>query len=117
MKINNDTIKFKKIAAILTGALLLIAIFDLPYGYYSFLRLIVTISAVFIAWLAYQLNNKIWLLVMIIVAILFNPIIPVHFNKEAWVVIDFIVAILFFVSVRWSKLEKNKNKQQNNEKR
>ena len=97
---DKETIKYKNIASVISVILLLLAIPAIwPYGYYILLRWIVSLSAVFLLWLAYELKKTFWLFLMGIVVILFNPIIPIHLDKETWIVIDFIVAILFLVSI------------------
>ncbi|PJA02021.1 hypothetical protein COX73_02995 [bacterium (Candidatus Gribaldobacteria) CG_4_10_14_0_2_um_filter_36_18] len=102
---DKEIIKYKNIASTISVVLLLLAIPAIwPYGYYVFLRWLVTASALFLIWVAYNLKKTFWLFLMGIVAILFNPIIPVHLDKETWVIIDFIVAILFLISIFKIKL-------------
>jgi len=97
---DREIIKYKNIASVISVVLLLLAIPAIwPYGYYILLRWIVTASAIFLIWIAYDLKKTFWLFLMGIVAILFNPIIPVYLDKGTWVIIDFIVAILFLVSI------------------
>ncbi len=96
---DKEIIKYKNIASVISIVMLLVAIADLPYGYYTLLRLVITASAIFLVWTASELKKTFWLVLMGIVAILFNPIIPVHLTKEIWVVIDVIVAVLFLVSI------------------
>lgn len=79
--------------------MLLFATTSLQYGYYILLRWVVTASAIFLVWLAYDLEKQFWVIVMGVVALLFNPVAPVYLNKGTWVVIDFVVAILFFTSI------------------
>ncbi|NOX37702.1 MAG: hypothetical protein GXO78_09215 [Calditrichaeota bacterium] len=81
------------------ATLLMIAIADLPYGYYIFLRIAVTLVAITMANMAYRQKHSYWMMLFIAIAILFNPIIPVYLDKEIWIVIDLVVALLFIVSV------------------
>ena len=106
---DKETIKYKNISSVASIIMLLLAIPDLPYGYYGLLRWVVTASAIFLVWVAYQLGKKFWLFLMGFVALLFNPLIPIHLDKEIWVVIDFIVAILFLVSIFIIKNHERKN--------
>lgn len=96
-----ELIRNKNIASIIAILILLLAIPEgiWPYGYYVFLRWIVTGVAIFVLWTAYNLKKQGWLWLMVGIAILFNPIIPIHLDKGMWMVIDFIVAILFLVSI------------------
>ena len=80
---------------IITGFLIL-SIFNMPYGYYTLLRLIVTIGsgAYCIQFLEKKNMNMVYLFGFI--AILFNPLIPVYLNKDTWLIIDLIVGGIFF---------------------
>lgn len=82
-------------------ALLIAAVFPLPYGYYSFLRLAITASAAYLAWQDYKKKNAFngWSLTLSMVALLFNPLIPVYLDRASWFVIDLAVAGIF--ALRW----------------
>jgi len=95
-----EQVKYKNILTIISVAMLFLAIPSLfSYGYYQFLRWVVTGTAIFILYLSYKLDKKMWLWLMAAIAILFNPILPIYFDKETWVVIDLVVALLFLVSI------------------
>ena len=104
-EIDKKTIKYKNITSIISLGLLFLATFkveldiDLPYGYYTFLRWVVTLSTIFLVWTAYNSRKTFWFFSMAIVAILFNPITPVYLDEETWMMIDFVVAILFLLSI------------------
>lgn len=106
---NKEIIKYKNIASVISIVMLLVAIADLPYGYYTLLRWLVTAGAIFLVWTAYKSKRTFWLFLMGIVAILFNPIAPIYLDKETWVMIDFIVAIIFLISIFKIKLNERKN--------
>lgn len=80
---------------IISIIMLLLAIFPLPYGYYTILRLVVCVTAGFLAWYSYKQQKLTWMWAMGVIALIFNPIIPLHLRKELWVVVDVIVAIVF----------------------
>lgn len=86
-------------AALVPAALLLVALLPLPYGYYTFLRLIVTGWAVFLIWFEYQGRSELngWAIGFALIAALFNPIVPVHLDREVWRIIDFVAAVVFGV--------------------
>ena len=78
-----------------TVFILLIGILPLPYGFYIFLRLCVTIVSLFTAFkIVERQSNNFWIL--IIISILFNPIIPVFLFKIAWIPIDLFASFYFF---------------------
>lgn len=80
------------------AGLLLIAIAELSYGYYTFLRLVVTIGAVLVVYNEYSRQLNFWVISFGIIAILFNPIFPVYLrDRELWAIIDVLCAIIFIV--------------------
>jgi|SRR5690554_684743 hypothetical protein len=92
---------------ICTG-LLLLALVDLPIGYYTLLRIVVTIGAGAVVVTEFENGINFWVIVFGLVAILFNPLIPVYLgDKEAWMPIDLIAAILFGIKSFTTKSNKN----------
>jgi len=94
-----EHIGYRNVAVTISVFMLLLAIPRLPYGYYILLRWVVSLTALFSTWVAYEYKYKFWVFMMGGIAILFNPIIPVHLTKGIWVVTDIVVAILFLVSI------------------
>lgn len=98
-KIKN--IKFSIIPGIIASVLLLLTFLDWPYGYYNFLRIIVTGVAIYYAYYLYQKLKALnfWFWSLIAIAILFNPIVPIYLgDKTIWIIID-VIAAIFFVSL------------------
>ena len=78
--------------------MLFLAIFQLPYGYYNLLRLVVTISSGISSFSAYE-NEKVGnAIIFAILCLLFNPIFPIYLDKSMWIPIDIIVGAFFGVS-------------------
>lgn len=99
--IDKEIIKYKNVVTIISIGMLLIAI---PtglwgYGYYVLLRWVVTGTALFVLWAAYELKETKWIWIMGLIALLFNPIAPIYLDKNTWVIIDFIVAGIFLISI------------------
>jgi hypothetical protein len=84
---------------ILATLFLLGALGDSPYGYYQFLRWVVSAAGAYSAYLYYKLGNKAWAWTFGIIAVLFNPIIPFTFQRGTWQFVDVIVAIIFLTSI------------------
>jgi hypothetical protein len=83
---------------ILCGILLLVGIADMPIGYYTLLRLVVTIGSVAVVVAEMEKGITPWVIAFGLLALLFNPFIPVYLNdKDAWVPIDLIGGVLFFI--------------------
>ena len=75
----------------LAGLLCAVAVFPLPYGFYTFLRLVVLVGAFLAAVELKQEDNFLWVLFGGI-SLLFNPVFPVHLDRGVWFPIDLIVA-------------------------
>lgn len=81
--------------------LMILALFRMPYGYYSFLRFSVLIGACIVIYNFYQKdgmdNSLIW--GYILVLILWNPIAPIYMDRSVWIIFDFVAAIFFGYNV------------------
>lgn len=71
-----------------------VAVFPLPYGFYTFLRLAITGCAVLAALELKGNRNSIWI-IFAGIAMLFNPVFPVFLSKGTWFIIDLGVAVAF----------------------
>jgi hypothetical protein len=86
--------------------LMFLAIFDLPYTYYAFLRPAVFIGSILLIFLISQQNSKLTLLIMLIsiIALLFNPIIPIYSNRGFWLPVNVLSGIIFaYISLNYGK--------------
>jgi hypothetical protein len=70
--------------------LLAIAVSRLPYGYYTFLRIVTCGAATFIAVSGFQkgLATQVWPVLLILIAVLFNPFVPIHLHRSTWLYLD-----------------------------
>lgn len=72
-------------------------IFNLPIGYYTFLRIIVFGVSLIIILNEFR-NRNFWFIAFLLILILFNPFFPVYlYLKPIWVVIDIIVGLLLLL--------------------
>lgn len=78
------------------AALLVGAIAPWPYGYYTLLRFVVCIAAVWLAVLDYQRSRSVglWVVTLGVAAITFNPLVPVHLSRDIWFFVDIGMAVL-----------------------
>lgn len=81
-----------------TAAILLFAIFPLPYGYYTILRLAVSISSGISVFNCLENEETGLALVFGLILLLFNPIFPIYLDKGTWIMIDIIIGIFFAIS-------------------
>ncbi|WP_374938177.1 DUF6804 family protein [Butyricimonas virosa] len=69
-------------------------------GFYTLVRIIVTIGAVAATIQNSSNGINIWSIIYGGMAILFNPLVPVYLHdKGAWVMIDIIAIILFIIQI------------------
>ena len=81
-----------------SAALLFLALLDLPIGFYTLIRIVVTIGASAVVFTEFEKGINFWIISFGLTAILFNPIIPVYLHdKDSWAVIDIITGILFAI--------------------
>lgn len=89
-----------KALSLICAGLLFLALVNLPIGYYTMLRIVVTIGAAAIVIKEFENGINLWVIVFGLIAILFNPILPIYFhNKAIWTPIDLICGILFIVKL------------------
>lgn len=92
-----------------TILLLVFATRELPYDYYTILRLVVCGVSAYGCYIAHINKDRVWYWIFGIIAFLFNPIVPIYLEKRTWVVIDLFVAGVFAVSIFVLKLEESKS--------
>ena len=79
------------------AALLLLCLLDMPYGYYTLVRIIAVIAFGFFAYIAKLNGNEVRAIVFIVLAILFQPIIKFPLGRELWNIVDVCVAVYLIV--------------------
>lgn len=99
--------KAKIISSLISLALLIIAIIGgVPYGFYTFLRIVISSTSAFHVYLTLRYSNQRWFWPYLIICLLFNPIIPVELTRSIWLPIDGMVLIFFVLSLFMFKLDK-----------
>lgn len=73
---------------------------QLPYGYYTILRLVACGVFAFAAFVAFERKSKVLPWVYGLLALIFNPIIKIYLPKEIWAVIDIAAGILLLVTAK-----------------
>lgn len=81
---------------LIPAAMLVLALFQLPYGYYTLLRLVVCLTAAIIAFQSWP-KGQMWAIAFGFVALLFNPLIIVALDRETWAPIDAATAAMYLV--------------------
>jgi hypothetical protein len=99
--------KFQIKLSLIAGLILILALFHMPYGYYSFMRIAISLICVYNIYNCIELNQKDWKFFFYISClILHNPIFKVHFKREEWFPID-IVCICIFAFIAYTEHKKS----------
>ena len=91
----NDLPKFF-LLPLAIAAILFISVADLPYFFYTVMRIVVPMLSVIYLIIAFLYTNgfKLMHIPNIFAVIMWNPILPIYMDKEAWIIVDSIVGIL-----------------------
>ena len=74
------------------AAVLLLCLFNMPYGFYSFVRFAATAAFCYLAYKSYNFGNKDRMILFIILAILFQPFFRIPLGRVIWNIVDVAVA-------------------------
>ena len=77
--------------------LLLLCILPMPYGFFTIVRLAMTIISGYLAYNYFLQNKKELAITFSIVAILFQPFIKFALGREVWLVVDVVIAIFLLI--------------------
>lgn len=95
---NLEIVTNMKSLLLICAGLLFIGLINLPIGYYTLLRIIVTIGSVAVVVTEFENGLNFWDITFGLIAILFNPLIPIYLNdKSSWMPIDIIGGIIFVI--------------------
>lgn len=84
------------VSLVATGVVL-IGLADMPYGYYTLLRLVLCGSAILLLLASFESANAIVTWTFGAIAVLYNPILPIHLgDKSIWVVLNLITIFVFW---------------------
>lgn len=89
----------------IAAALLALGAAPLPYGYYTFLRLVACGVFAFAAYVSFNRRGRVLPFVFGGLALLFNPLVKVHLPKEVWAVVDLVSAVLLLATGKHVKAE------------
>jgi len=114
-KSTSDFEKLIVVACAISILFLSIGFFKVPYGYFVFLRFLISLTSVFC--LIYESSRKInhhWKVYFLVILILHNPILPIHlYYKSIWLIIDFLFGMIFFSKIT-DLIDEVENRRPNN---
>lgn len=91
------------------AALLLLATARLPYGYYTFTRIVVCAAGALLAYTGWNEGRmqRAFAIALVLMAVLFNPLIPIHLGREVWLFLDLAAAAIFGAHLVLVRLSRN----------
>lgn len=92
-----------KLFKLFLSMILLLCIFDMPYGYYQFVRFAATLGFAFFAYSANGQTNKNEVFIYIALAVLFQPFFKIALGRIIWNIVDLIVGISLIISLFYRK--------------
>lgn len=84
---------------IVLAALFFICLFDMPYGYYQFVRFAGLIGFAILAYQANQEGRQIEMFIYGGLALLFQPFFKIALGRQMWNIVDVVVGIGLIVSI------------------
>lgn len=99
MASNNTHQQSTRIARIVAGAMLLLALGSWQYGYFQLLRVVVCGVGLYSGWYFLEIKQPSWAWFFFLTAVLFNPIVIVSLQKSTWQLLDLAVGAVFLISL------------------
>jgi hypothetical protein len=98
----------ENIIKIALSILLLICLFDLPYGYYQLFRFIALVGFAILAYYEYERKNIPMVIVFVGLVLLFQPIAKVTLGRQVWNIVDVVVAVGLIGTIFLQKFKSDK---------
>lgn len=96
-----------KLLLLSCGILLVLAIINLPIGYYTILRIIIFSCSIVILITEFRKGALFWAVAFGLIALIFNPLSPLYLhNKSYWIPLDIIAATIFLVKAFTNKQQR-----------
>lgn len=89
----------KLIVKITLSLLFILCLFDMPYGYYQFIRFIGLAGFILLAYFDSMKENKVLMIIWICSAFLINPFIKIPLGRTIWNIVDVIWTVLLAITI------------------
>lgn len=91
---------------IVLAGLFFLCLFDMPYGFYQFVRFVALVGFTILAYQAHEQGRHTEMVIYGSLAILFQPLIKISLGREIWNIVDVVVGMGLIISI-WLKPTKN----------
>ena len=106
--------RIPRVVWLICAVLLVAAVLRLPYGYYSFLRIVICGAAALIAVAGLKEDiqrGTAWTATFILIVVLFNPILPIRLHRSIWLYLDLMAAGVFTAHLIFCRNTQRRNVQ------
>ena len=81
--------------------LIIAPLISFPYGFYTLLSIIVTLTSAAIIYQSYKINKGIneHSIIFLFILILYNPLIPIYLSREVWLPINFATSGIYLYTL------------------
>jgi hypothetical protein len=76
----------------------------LPYGYFTFMRIVLCLAAGCIAAAGFREAKQLWATMFVLIALLFNPFVPIEMKRDKWLILDIITFVVFLTHAAFGRL-------------
>ncbi len=87
--------------------LLFLCLFNMPYGFYEFVRFSALIGFSILSYKANEKKNNTEMILFVSLALLFQPFFKIALGRTIWNIVDLIVGIGLLFSLKSSFFKKN----------
>lgn len=87
------------IIKVVLAGLFFLCLFDMPYGFYQFVRFSGLVGFAILSYLAIEQGKKVEMIIYGALAILFQPFFKIALGREIWNIVDTIVGIGIILSI------------------
>jgi hypothetical protein len=91
---------------IILALLLFLCLFNMPYGYYQFVRFAAMGGFLWLGWQAHQHGRSNEVFVFLLLALLFQPFLKITLGRTLWNIVDVIVGVGLLLSITNTKKTK-----------
>jgi len=89
----------EKAIKIILVLLLLACLLDMPYGYFMFVRFIVTFAFTYLSYHYKSSGNEKSAILYLVLALLFQPFLKIALGRFVWNLVDVIVSVILLISI------------------
>ena len=89
----------EKAIKIILALLFFLCLFNLPYGFYQFVRFAALIGFVVLAYRAHQQGRQTEMVIYAALALLFQPFFKIALGRSIWIIVDVVVGLGLIASI------------------